>query len=118
MVALAPGQPETLLGEAKKVTVPVLLMGGDEDVLVPEGSVRKLFEALSADVRSYVSMPAGRHLSFIDRCAGCTDALPEERGHELIRRYVTAFLMVELRGDARYAEFLSSDLPDAVWVQP
>lgn len=117
-VALAPGQPETLLQRVQRIDVPVLIIGGGKDEVVPPTSVEKLWEALPSDIeRTYVSLPEGHHLSFIDRCLGCTDMLPEARGHDLTNGYVTAFLLVHLYGDARYRPYLASPQPpDAVLV--
>jgi hypothetical protein len=83
------------------------------------GSVHKLFDALPATIdKRDVLLPAGTHLSFADTCFGCDAALSEERGHELTNRYATAFLQVHLGGDARYAQYLDADPPDAVLVAP
>ncbi len=119
-IALAPGLPATLLARAESVRVPVLLIAGGKDQIVPEGSVRKLFDALPATIdKRYVLLPAGTHLSFVETCFGCDDALSEERGHESTNRYATAFLQVHLAGDARYAQYLDRpDPPDAVLVAP
>lgn len=117
-VALAPGQPETLLQRATGVRVPVLIIGGGKDELVAPDSVAKLWAALPGDIdKTYVSLPEGHHLTFVDRCLGCTDALPDARGHAITDGYVTAFLMAHLYGDARYAGYLSQPQPpDAVLV--
>jgi predicted dienelactone hydrolase len=118
-VALAPGQPETLLQHVTGIHVPVLIIGGGKDELVSPASVEKLWQALPGDIdKTYVSLPEGHHLTFVDRCLGCTDALTEARGHELANGYVTAFLMAHLYGDARYAAYVgASQAPDAVIQQ-
>ena len=54
---------------------------------------------------------------FADRCFGCADALPEQRGHDLINRYATAFLETYVTKDERYAHYLREDVaPDAAIV--
>jgi predicted dienelactone hydrolase len=118
IVSMAPGLPETLLGAAPKVQTPLMLMAGEKDEVVPKGSVDKLWGALPPETeRSYVLMPEGRHLTFVDRCLGCTDGLPEGRGHELVNRYATAFLEVYLVGDQRFRSYVdAADPPDAVVV--
>jgi predicted dienelactone hydrolase len=118
VIAMAPGLPETLLGRAPNITAPILILGGDKDELVPPGSVRKLFDALPKTIaRTYVSFPEGHHLTFSDRCLGCTAALSEARGHDLVNRYVTAFLETYVKGDDRYAHYLTEDVaPEAVIV--
>jgi predicted dienelactone hydrolase len=116
-VAQAPGQPDLLVGRAAKITVPVMIIGSGKDEIVPPEGVRRLYDALTAaPAKEYVSLPEGRHLSFVDRCLGCTDALPPERGWELINRYTTAWLYVYVKGDTRYAAFLEGAPPDAVVV--
>lgn len=117
VVAMAPGLPETLLERATGITAPVMLLGGGKDELVPSGSVAKLGAALPADTTAYVSLPEGHHLTFLDRCLGCTDALSEQRGHELVNRYATAFLETYVIKDGRYAHYLAEDVaPDALIV--
>lgn len=111
IVAMAPGLPETLLGAAPSVHVPVLILGAGKDELVPPDSVRKLYDALpDAASKVYVSLPDAHHTSFDDRCFGCTDALPEARGQQLTNRYATAFLATYLLGDERYRHYLSEDV--------
>jgi predicted dienelactone hydrolase len=119
LVSFAPGLPETLLVRATKIAVPVLIVAGGEDEVVPAGSVQKLYEALPADLdKTYISLPRGRHTAFVDVCFTCNEGLSEERGHELINRYATAFLLWRLGGDARYAAFLEEPLPpDAVVIE-
>jgi predicted dienelactone hydrolase len=113
-VAMAPGLPDTLVPAASSVRTPVLLIAGSKDEIVEKAGVDRLYEALAAATPvHYVVLPEGHHLSFNDQCLGCTDALSEARGHELINRYTTAFLKVHVTGDQRFAEFLVSDLPDA-----
>ncbi len=114
---MAPGLPETLVARAEDVRAPVLLIGGGQDALVPPDSVRKLYNALPGGTKTYVSLPEGRHTSFADRCFGCTDALSEQRGHDLINRYATAFLETYVTKDDRYARYLREDVaPDATIV--
>jgi predicted dienelactone hydrolase len=119
-VALAPGQPETLLQRVAGINIPVLIIGGGKDEIVPAASVQKLWEALPSGIdRAYVSLPEGHHLTFVDRCLGCTEALPEKRGHELTDGYTTAFLMDHLYGDTRYGAYVdAAQPPDAVLVAP
>lgn len=118
IVSMATGSPDLLLARAKTVRVPTLLLGGNKDELIAPASMAKLFGALPADIaKTYVSFPEGRHLTFSDRCLGCTAALTEARGHELVNRYTTAFLETYVAGDARYAHYLIEDVaPDALIV--
>ncbi len=118
VISMAPGQPTSLLARAADVRVPTLILGGAKDELIAPDAVRKLYGALPADtVKIYVSLPEGRHLTFSDRCFGCTEALPAQRGHDLVNRYATAFLETYVTKDDRYAHYLAEDVaPDAVIV--
>jgi predicted dienelactone hydrolase len=114
-IALAPGQPLLALEPARKVSVPLLIIAGEKDEIVNPDDVRTLRDAIPpATPLTYVSYPEGRHLTFIDNCLGCTEALTEARGHELTLRYATAFLQVHLAGDAGYVRYLEDIVPDAV----
>ena len=114
-VAQAPGQPDILVGRAPNIAIPVMIIGAGKDEIVPPDGVQRLYDALTgAAAKEYVSLPEGHHLSFVDRCLGCTDALTEGRGWELINRYTTAWLYVHVKGDGRYEEFLGPEPPDAV----
>ncbi len=118
-IALAPGAPETLLVRATTVRIPTLVMAGGRDEIVPIGGVRKLYEALPADTaKTLVTLPEGHHLSFVDGCLGCTDALDAARGHALVNGYVTVFLESELVGDKRYTAYLSASQPPDAVVEP
>jgi len=118
VISMATGQPLTLLGRAPDDHVPTLILGGGKDELIAPDAVRRLFDALpDDDEKTYVSFPEGRHLTFVDRCLGCTDALPTQRGHDLVNRYSTAFLETYVMNDARYAHYLVEDVaPDALIV--
>jgi len=117
-VSQAPGQPDILVGRAPKVAVPVMIIGAGKDELVPADGVQRLYDALTgAAAKQYVSLPEGHHLSFVDRCLGCTDALTEQRAWELINRYTTAWLYVQVKGDGRYDAYLGSVEPDALVVE-
>ena len=99
------------------MTAPVLLIEAAKDEIVDPATVRQLYDAIPASTaKEYVSLPEGHHLSFVDRCLGCTEALTEERGWELINRYTTAWLYVHVYGDARYEEFLAAVPPDALVI--
>jgi predicted dienelactone hydrolase len=114
-IALAPGEPRLALEPARKMTSPALIIAAEKDEVVNPDAVRDLVaEIPEATGLTYVSLPEGHHLTFIDNCLGCTDALSESEGHALTLRYVTAFLQVHLVGDAAYEPFLATDPPDAL----
>jgi predicted dienelactone hydrolase len=118
IISMAPGLPASLVGRAVSDHVPTLILGGAKDELIAPADVMKLFAALpSDDAKTYVSFPDGHHLTFSDRCLGCTDALTTERGHDLVNRYSTAFLETFVMKDDRYAHYLTEDVaPNAVIV--
>ncbi len=117
VVAMAPGLPESLIERAASITAPVMLLGGGKDELVPARSVARLDAALPAATTAYVSFPEGHHLTFSDRCLGCSDAPTAQRGHDLVNRYATAFLETYVMKDDRYAHYLAEDVaPDALIV--
>jgi predicted dienelactone hydrolase len=118
VVAMAPALPETLIARASGITAPILLLSGAKDEIVPPESVAKLGAALPPATTTYVSFPEGRHNTFLDRCLGCgAGALAEQRGHDLVNRYATAFLETYVIKDARYAHYLAEDVaPDALIV--
>jgi hypothetical protein len=97
------------------MTAPALIMAGEKDEVVNPDHVRDLVAEIPEEAPlTYVSFPEGHHLTFIDNCLGCTDALSEARGHELTLRYVVAFLQVHLAGESGYARYLAAAPPDAL----
>jgi dienelactone hydrolase len=116
-VIQAPGSADELLVEAPRTDIPVLLMGAGEDALIDPDDVRRLYERYPDDVPHYfVYLPKAIHSAFHDVCFedACESALSRERGHELVNRYATAFLLAYLVGDERYLSYLQdSTLPDA-----
>lgn len=116
VVAHAPGQPNLLKQRASKVQVPVMIIASEQDEVVPVERVEEYWPALGQIEKLFVLFPEGVHLNYVDRCFGCREGLPEERGHELIRRYTTAWLLVHVVGDERYAPYLAADPPDAELV--
>ena len=114
IVGLAPAVPTALVEIGQSLDVPILVAAGGEDLAVPSDQVETFYEALPPEIASYyLYFPLGRHTSFADLCQeNC--ALPQERAHELILRYVTAFLEAHLIGDERYLRFLEQgEPPDA-----
>jgi predicted dienelactone hydrolase len=91
--------------------VPILVLSGGEDLAVPANEVRTFFDALAPGVdRYYVNLPKAKHTSFQDECQEACE-LPQERAHDLVNRYVTAFLQTYVAGDERYARFLERGVP-------
>ncbi len=114
------GFPYQALHErARDTRAPIMLMqegaGGVLAGLDPAQHVSELgvlFQQYPGDVPHYgLVLPFAEHASFVD-CDGCTPALPQGRGHELILRYATAFLLKYVAGDARFAGALSEPSTD------
>ena len=117
-IAHAPALPNLLKGGAPNVSVPVLVIASEKDQVAAIDLVDEYWTALkpAPAEKLYVRFPEGTHLNYIDRCLFC-GGLEEERGHELIRRYTTAWLFVHLLGDRRYEQYLGPDSPDAVIIE-
>ena len=114
-IAMAPGEPRLALEPARKITSPALIIAGEKDEIVNPDHVRDLVaEVPDSTPLTYVSYPEGHHLTFIDNCLGCTDALSEGEGHVLTLRYVVSFLQLHLRGEAAYEQYLAPSSPDAL----
>jgi dienelactone hydrolase len=115
VIAMAPGAPSLLLDAAKKTRVPALLMAGGRDTRVDAGEVRALYDVLPADLpRYYLRLPQAGHHAFRNECKQ-TCEFPQERAHELVDRYATAFLEVYLVGDQRFSRYLKQgEPPDAL----
>ncbi len=114
MIVMAPAVATALASSADTVRVPIMLMAGGKDDRVDASGVRSLYDALPDDIpRYYLLVPEAGHHAFRDVCDRDCD-LPQERSHELAKRYVTAFLQVHLLGDEQYRTYLEeSDPPDA-----
>jgi predicted dienelactone hydrolase len=115
VVALAPGAPLLLIDAASRTRVPAMLMAGGKDWAVDSGQVTQLYRALPNDIPRYlIVLPEGGHHSFQDDCTLACD-FPQERAHELVNRYATAFLETHLVGDENYRRYLEVDeAPDAL----
>lgn len=116
VVAMAPGgavPDRSLVEVAPSVTTPTMLMWGMRDDLVPYTQHQTLLDRLGqggAD-RWLVTLPGAGHFAFAEQClsgrAGCGQSdLPQDRAHALVYRWATAFLLVNVADDARYAELL------------
>jgi predicted dienelactone hydrolase len=114
IVAIAPAAPTSLIDIGKQLDVPILVMSGGEDIAVPAPEVRELYDQLPGVIPHYLLyFPRAKHTNFQDLCQeACT--LSSERGHALMRRYVTAFLEVYVKGNNDYVRYLETgEPPDA-----
>ncbi len=114
IVGIAPAVPTSLIEIGKALDVPLFITSGGEDIAVPAGQVKQLFDALPASVPHYLLyFPKARHTNFQDTCQEACD-LAQERGHELLNRYVTAFLETYLIGNEKYLRYLQLGEPPDV----
>ncbi len=115
VIAMAPGAPSLLLDAAKKIQIPALLMAGGRDTTADADDVRALYDVLPADLpRYYLRLPQAGHHAFRDLCKKMCE-FPQERAHELVLRYATAFLEGYLVGDRGFSRYLEQgDPPDAL----
>lgn len=120
VIAMAPGAPQLLVGRAREIRIPVQIFESSKDQIVPAEGVRKLGGAVPENTPLvYVTLPEGRHLAYIDRCFDCGEGLSEQRAHELINAYGTAFLQRYVAGDESYAAYLEQSAPpDALVGRP
>jgi len=110
-MALAPGLNE-VWGEnmhgAGSVTVPVMIIGGTTDILVPRQKLEVLYPALPPNPRFYIQIIGGGHTGFTD--SGNLDgSLGSERMWEIVRNYAVAFFQVYLSGEKGYQKYLTPD---------
>lgn len=116
VVAQAPAATNVLRERAGDIGVPLMIIASTYDDVVPISQVEAYWAEVADIAKEFVLFPEGVHLNYVDRCFWCRDGLSEERGHKLINRYTTAWLLVHVIGDQRYADFLAADPPDAKLV--
>jgi len=114
IAGLAPAAPEALIEIGRALDVPILVAAGGGDIAVPSDQVQRFYEALPGGIpRYYLYFPRATHTSFQNECQeGCE--LSQERAHELINRYVTAFLEAYVIRDGRYLRYLEQGEPPDV----
>ena len=112
---MAPGAPLLLTDAARAIHVPVMLMAGGKDSAVDPDQVEELCRALPNNVPRYLLVfPDGGHHAYQDECTLACD-FPQERAHQLVDRYVTAFLETYLLGREEYRRYLEQgEPPDAL----
>ena len=95
----------------------MFIAGAGIDDLVDPVGVRQLYDAFPSDIpRYYLFLPEAGHHAFRDECNRLCD-FSQDRAHELVNRYVTAFLLTHLLDDLRYAVYLEdADLADAQFL--
>ncbi len=111
--ALAMAAPAAAaVGSRNPSNIPVMLMGGGEDTTCPLGPQQDYFNSLSgAEPRYLVVFPRGGHTAYTDPCVPIIDAcgpnmIDQDKAHELINYYATAFFKTYVAGDQTYVAFL------------
>ncbi len=101
IVALAPGAPTLFLEVAADTDVPVFVAGAGKDHKVDPVGLRRLYDAYPSDIPHYfLFMPEAGHHAFRDECNRDCE-FSQDRAHELVKRYVTAFLLTHLQDKRR-----------------
>jgi fermentation-respiration switch protein FrsA (DUF1100 family) len=114
IVGIAPAVPTTLIDAGQELDAPLLAISGGQDIAVPADQVREFHDALPATVPHYLLyFPTARHTNFQDVCQEACDLSPE-RGHQLIVRYVTAFLEAYVKSNDDYFSYLETGEPPDV----
>ena len=119
-VALAPGLNE-VWGEnmhgVGTVAVPVMIMGGTTDILVPRQKLEELYPALPPNPKFFVQIIGGGHTGFTD--SGNLDGyLNSERMWKIVCNYAAAFFRVYLAGEKGYQKYLTPDYAAAFGGSP
>jgi predicted dienelactone hydrolase len=120
--AIALAGDAVMFGEAgmAEVEVPVMAIGGTADVDSPYAWGTQLaYEAVSSPRKVEIGLEGAEHMVFTGPCEisrrvltvlrepFCADpAWERAKAHALVRHYVTAFLLAELKDDAVAARFL------------
>lgn len=109
-----------------EITVPVLAIGGTADTDSPfQWGTQFTYDHVSSDRKIEVGLEGAAHLIFAGGCTNvrrilslvslgfCSDpAWDRTEAHDLVKHYVTAFLLSELDGDQAATSALAPTLPE------
>ena len=95
------------------VEMPLMMMGGDRDTRCPSADQQTYFDGISGSPAFLLIFPRGGHSAYGDQCpapvaelaCGPND-LSQDKAHQLINFYGTAFFKTYLAGDRGYEVFL------------
>ncbi len=111
--ALAMAPPAgAMMGNRRSSDIPIMIMGGGRDTTFPLKQQQAYFNSLDgSEPRFLVAFPRGGHTAYTDICVPLLDtcgpaAIDEEKAHELIDFYATAFFKTYVTGDESYAAYL------------
>jgi len=113
-LAMAPAVGGAAPAPGGSVTIPLMIMGGGEDKVCPVANDRGYLDSLNGSSPHYlVVFPRGGHLAYSDQCVEILgecggDIIDQDKAHELIDRYATAFFKTYVAGDQSYATYLDS----------
>jgi predicted dienelactone hydrolase len=112
-LAMAPPGENIAPRVGGKIEIPAMLMGGALDEVTTLDAQQAYFDSLGADGPPHFLLIflRGGHLSYSDICVpglgGCgEDTLSQERAHELVNLYATAFFKTYVAKEERYESYL------------
>jgi predicted dienelactone hydrolase len=115
-LAMAPPGGSGIGQERMDIEVPIMIMGSGLDNVAPLAEQQGYFDSIGPDGPPHflLALLLGGHLSFADVCLpeidGCgPDALDQDRAHELIDLYATAFFKTYLAGESGYESYLEPE---------
>jgi len=128
-LAMAPAVGGVVPAPGNSVSIPLMIMGGEEDNVCPIANDRDYLDTLQTNSPHYlVDFPRGGHLAYSDVCVeilgGCRpEDISQDKAHELVDFYAAAFFKTYVAGDQSYARFLDPqskagdpDLEYQAWV--
>ena len=99
-----------------EIEIPIMMMGGGLDTIAPLEEQQQYFDSVGTDGPPHFLLvfPRGGHFSSATVCVpvleGCgPEALDEDRAHELINLYATAFFKTYLAGESGYESYLEPE---------
>ena len=115
-LAMAPFGRRGVVPSRIDIEVPTMIMGGGLDKITPLEEQKAYFDSIGPDGPPHFLLvfPRGGHLSFANVCVPAIDtcepeALDEDRAHELINLYATAFFKTYLAGESGYERYLEPE---------
>jgi predicted dienelactone hydrolase len=110
-----PGGQVTLLADID-VEIPTMIMGGGLDKACPLEQQQDYFNAIgkAGPPHFLLVFPLGGHLAYADICVPgldtCgEDAIDQDRAHDLVNLYATAFFKTYLAGESGYESYLEPE---------
>ncbi|MGD0764924.1 MAG: dienelactone hydrolase family protein [Dehalococcoidia bacterium] len=113
-LALAPEAGKSAPAPRGEVDIPLMIMGGDRDNVCPVKYDQTFFDSVSASTPHFlVVFPKGGHTAYSDPCVplmgACgPDDLNQERAHELVNFYATAFFETYVAKVTGYEGYLTT----------